>query len=78
MGIRMDQFPLANLLQGAVSLATLGFIVYAVRVVIAPMKDVVKGLKADVRELYNSRDDHSNRLTAIETVHRVKGCEKPK
>jgi hypothetical protein len=34
--------------------------------------------KHEHEELYNYKNDHSDRLTEIETVHKVKGCAIPR
>lgn len=30
-----------------------------------------------LKELYDGRNDHENRLVEVETVHKIKGCDQP-
>lgn len=71
----MDGSSTGNVIVSAIGVVNIVFIVYAVKVVIEPMKQLVNMIRLDVAELYVSRNSHQDRLTAIETIHRVKRCD---
>lgn len=76
----MDNY--GNVVVSAVGVVNIGFIVYAVKVVIAPMKILIDGMQKQIEkqdrsidELFIGKNVAAERLTKIETVHRVRGCE---
>jgi hypothetical protein len=57
---------------GAINIAG---VVYLVRVIIAPVANTVSKLVINVEELFKARNIHDRKITSIETVHRLKGCD---
>ena len=62
---------------GIIGLAQIAGFVYVVRLVIAPVVESVRALTAQVDALYNSRNGHEVRITKVETIHQMKGCDMP-
>ncbi len=80
----MDQWNFGNFVIGGIGVVNLGFIVYSVKLVIAPIAVTVKNLNqsiaqlnSQIDELYDSRNTLNQRVTKIETIHEVKGCNQP-
>ena len=44
---------------------------------IESIEEATSKIKDSISELYESRNKHSEQLTRIETIHRLKGCDKP-
>lgn len=65
-----------NVLVGLIGLANIGAIIYLVKIVIAPIAATVHRLNESVEELYKSRNAHEGELIKINTVHRLKGCDR--
>ena len=70
-----DPTGVGNYLMGGIGVLNIATVVYLVRVVIAPLAQVVKGQQDSIKELLASRDDHRDKLTRIQVVHTMKGCD---
>ena len=70
-----DPTGIGNYLTGGIGVLNIATVVYLVRVVIAPLAQVVKGQQDSIKELLASRDDHRDKLTRIQVVHTMKGCD---
>lgn len=66
-----------NIVVGALGVLNLGVLVYVVRIVIAPIAQITQQLTKSVDELYRSRDCHEVKITRIDTIHTIRGCDKP-
>lgn len=66
-----------NVLVGVLGVANIAGAVYLIRLVIAPLAASVKTLSDSVKELYESRNTTSERVTRIETIHEIRGCDQP-
>lgn len=81
----MDRFSLGNVIVSGIGAVNLGFIVWSIKVVIAPLKILISGMqreieeqKKNIEELYECKNASNDRLTRIETVHRLRGCNEVK
>ncbi len=81
----MDHFSVGNIIVSGIGAVNLGFIVWSVKTVIAPLKVVIDGMqreidnqKKNIEELYGYKNNTSERLTKIETVHKIRGCNEIK
>ena len=74
----MTEWSPGGYVMGGIGLLNIGMVIYLVKIVIAPLAQVTKNLSESVRELYHSRDSHEVKIVAIETIHRIKGCDQPK
>ena len=72
-----DPTGVGNYLTGGIGVLNIATVVYLVRVVIAPLAQVVKGQQDSIKELLASRDDHRDKLTRIQLVHTIKRCDHP-
>jgi hypothetical protein len=73
----MPEVGAGNAFLGVVGLVNVGLVVYLVKVVIAPLAMNIKTLNAGVEELFLSRNCHETKIVAIETTHRIRGCDTP-
>ena len=77
----MERYEMADvnmIVQGGIGVSYIASVVYLVKVVIAPLASTVKALAEGQRELFVSRNGHEAKITAIETIHHIKGCDLPK
>ncbi len=73
----MNWLDSGSIIVGGFSLADIGILIYLIRVVIRPVAQTAAAAVEGMKELYASRNQHENRLVAIETLHTVKGCGDP-
>ena len=58
---------------GVLGVANIGGAVYLIRLVIAPLAESVRVLSESVKDLKKLETE----VTKIQTIHQIKGCDKP-
>ena len=64
-------------ISGGLSIANIAAVIVLIRLVIAPIVINVRAISRTVETIERMKQDHHDRIIAIETTHKIKGCDRP-
>jgi fumarate reductase subunit D len=65
------------IISGGMGVANIAAVIVLIRLVIAPVVVNVRAISKSVETIERMKQDHHDRIIAIETTHRIKGCDFP-
>ena len=66
------------IVSGCMGVANIGAVIALIKLVIAPVVVNVRAITKTVENIEQMKSDHHDRIIAIETIHKIKGCDLPR